>query len=269
MMHTRWSQTTSKWIVCCLLPSLVIPSLTACRQTPGQPAAMVGQAPTRHAGMMVPYQRLRSRPDVAARVNAVTGLKWSSVLVEGPTAYVAAYPKQGGAPPPGARPRTGYNGPKLWDTQSDLAKQNPEQWIQALNQWHPPVDTYDNRPKARSGFLSPEQQARVRQVVQSSAPNVRSVLITTDVASAGVIRGYADYLEAGGDMTRYMDRFRSHVQKIWPRGATTYGANRPSATPNFGNNGRPADARTPVRGPVTTGSGVASQALGGNTHQQG
>lgn len=186
---------------------------------------------------------------IARQIDLHPQLKWSVVIREGNTAYVGAFPARQGPPPPDAAPRSGYRGPKLWDTPKDLAKQTPAQWIHALQEWFPPVDTYDNRPRQRSGRLHPRDQAAVRATVQQALPTVNRVLITTDIASASMLRGYADFIQSGGDMRAFMRDFHARVAVIWPHGRGV-APDRPSAAPNFGPITRSADHRTPVHGSV-------------------
>jgi hypothetical protein len=106
--------------------------------------------------------------------------------------------------------------------------------------------------KGRMGYLDPKSQDAIRKTVRRALPNVQSVLITTDVASAAILRGNAGYVQTGGDMQRHMKQFHDYVARIWPNGRGV-APDRPSASPNFGPLGTPADYRTPVRGPVRQG----------------
>ncbi|MCL6637922.1 MAG: YhcN/YlaJ family sporulation lipoprotein [Alicyclobacillus sp.] len=194
---------------------------------------------------------VRSWPDVAKSVDQVPGLKWTVVLQEGNKAYVGAFPDHTETPNPDRTkaPRTAYDFPKSYDTPAELANQSPDEIIRALQEKPPRVDTYDPRPRDRSGALSPEKQAEVARRVKQALPGVNAVYITTDTASAAVLRGYAEYIQAGGDMSKFMDEFHRRIHMIWPNGRGL-DANHPSAAPHFGTLGTPADNRTPVRGPV-------------------
>ncbi|MCL6593401.1 MAG: YhcN/YlaJ family sporulation lipoprotein [Alicyclobacillus sp.] len=195
--------------------------------------------------------QVRSWPDVAKSVDQVQGLKWTVVLQEGNKAYVGAFPDHTETPTPdrSKAPRTTYDFPKSYDTPAELAKKSPDDLIRALQEHPPRVDTYDLRPRERSGALSPEKQAEVARRVKQALPGVNAVYITTDTASAAVLRGYAEYIQAGGDMSRFMDEFHRRIQMIWPNGQGL-DPNHPSAAPRFGALGTPADNRTPVRGPA-------------------
>ncbi|MCL6517128.1 hypothetical protein [Alicyclobacillus sp.] len=217
---------------------------------PGAPAA-AGNAVTPPRPAMTPYNALRSWPSVARSVEQVQGLKWAVVLQEGRRVYVGAFPDHDETPEPdrAEAPRTRYDFPKAFDTPAELAQKTPDDFIRALEDPGPRADTRDFRPRDRSGMLSPAKQMEVRQRVQRALPDVQTVLITTDTASAAVLRGYAEYLEAGGDMSRFMDQFHKRVALIWPNGRGT-DPYHPSASPDFGALGTPADARTPLHGPV-------------------
>ncbi|SFU91764.1 hypothetical protein [Alicyclobacillus macrosporangiidus] len=219
-------------------------------QTPAADAA-AGRTVTPPGQATTRYTDLRSRPEVARSVEQVQGLKWAVVLQEGRKAYVGAFPDhQETADPNRANaPRTRYRFPKAFDTPEALARHTPDDFIRALQDPGPRADTRDFRPRDRSGMMSPAKQMEVRQRVQRALPDVQTVLITTDTASAALLRGYAEYVEAGGDMRRFMSEFHRRVALIWPNGRGV-DANHPSASPNFGVLGTPADERTPLHGPV-------------------
>ncbi|MBX5435729.1 MAG: hypothetical protein IRZ33_00770 [Alicyclobacillaceae bacterium] len=238
--------------------ALLALGVPACRrvEAPANPgAAMVDvnrQQASRAAQITKPAgtaKPLTVQPQLEQRIARMPGLKWPVVLQEGNRVYVGVFPQDTGAPPRGEDQRTGFRGPKIWDSRTDLAKQTPDVWIRALEEWYPAADTYDHRPRQRSGTMSPAQQKTIRQVVVGALPGTRSVLITTDIASAAMLHGYAEFVRAGGDMTRYMNEFHRRVNLIWPNGRGI-AADRPSASPNFGTLTRPADERTPTRGPV-------------------
>jgi hypothetical protein len=240
---------TVRCVLGCLLMTMVT---TGCNQ--GNPTANtgaeVGQVvpPPRHAAM-TPYTTLQSHPPLADWLNQKPGYKWAVVLQEGDKAYVGAFPQFTTDAPPGAAPKNPHDWPKTFDSPAELQRMSPSDVTRALDQTPPRADTYDNRPHSFSGKMSPQDQADIGKKIRSALPRVRTVLITTDVASAAILRGYANYVESGGDMTRYMASFHTRVSKIWPNGQGV-GPNQPSASPNFGNLGAPADPRTPVRGHV-------------------
>jgi len=189
---------------------------------------------------------IRVRPDLAREVDNLPGLKWTVVLVEGNDVYVGSYPQYSGNAPKGAAPRSDYNGPKLYDTKHELANQTPEQIAPYLNQVHPPADTFDSRPKYRSGYMSIYCQQQIRRLVTHHIPGVTHVYITTDIASAAILHGYAEFIQANGDMHPFLGDFQNRISQIWPNGHGT-AANHPSASPNFGEIGQAAGSRTPAK----------------------
>jgi hypothetical protein len=256
-MGMKGSRTT-RWL--CALAAVA--ALAACGPDQKQAIRNVGPSnagpsagrivpPVRHAAM-TPYTAFQVHPDIAAQIDKMRGLKWTVVLQEGNKVYVGSFPQHSGAPPAGAADRAEYRGVRSFDTPADLRRQTPDDWIRAMHETPPRYDSYDHRPKDRMGYLDPKSQDAIRKTVRRALPNVQSVLITTDVAAAAILRGYAGYVQAGGDMQQHMKEFHDYVALIWPNGKGV-APDRPSASPNFGPLGTPADDRTPVRGPVRQG----------------
>lgn len=211
--------------------------------------ATVARAIQPHHAVMTPHTPLRTHTKLATWIDQKPGYKWSVILQEGEKAYVGTFPQFQAPAPKGAAPQNPHQWPKSYDTPAELQRLSPDDYIRALRETPPRADTYDKRMHSASGSMLPADQADIQKKVKGAIPEVRSVLITTDVASAAILRGYAEYVQSGGDMSRYMARFHDRVNKIWPNGRGV-APDRPSASPDFGTFGAPADTRTPVHGHV-------------------
>jgi hypothetical protein len=211
--------------------------------------ASVGQAIQPSPQAVTQANPVRLRSDVSSAVDQLPGYKWSVVMQEGPTVYVGTFPQFQTNAPKGASPKNPHVWPKQYDTREDLQQQTPDDYIRALDELPPRADTYDSRPHGFSGMMSPQDQADIRKRVKDAVPGTRSVLITTDVASAALLRGYSEYIQSGGDMSRYMTTFHQRVNKIWPNGHGV-APDRPSTSPDFGTFSIAPDARTPMKSQV-------------------
>lgn len=220
-------------------------------------------APTTHSGAVVgakisaPFTVSAERPlhlDIASasKIDEMSNMKASVVLIEGSTAYVGVFPEHKGMPKPGQVDRTRYTWPKTWDTQKGLAKLTPDDFMRALESPARRADTYDYRPRSRSGLMPHVDQVKITHFVQSAHPEVRRVHITSDVASTAMLHGYADFITRGGDMTKFMPTFHARMMQIWPNGKGV-SLDRPSASPSFGALGQPVDKRAKAN-PNSTGT---------------
>jgi len=182
----------------------------------------------------------------AGRINLLPDMKGAVVLVQGETAYVGVFPEYHGTAKPGQADRTRHNWPTTWDTKKGLEKLSPDDFIRALDTPARRADTFDYRPKSRSGMVAPMTQQKITDIVHQVIPSIHVVRITSDVASTSMLHGYADFISRGGNMTPFMPTFQARMKQIWPSGKGI-SSDRPSASPNFGTLGRPADHRTSSR----------------------
>ncbi|MBX6394453.1 MAG: hypothetical protein IRY98_01835 [Alicyclobacillaceae bacterium] len=187
-----------------LMPALVAPLLSGCaerarelreQQIPSHPRILddrrdLSRVPRDSRGVYGnPAAGLQSARNVADRLNNMPGIRGAVVLIRNQTAYVGFH--QIG---PEDNPDAGRN------YERGTLKEKPASPGTRVSQ---------------TGHLDHRTAVRVENIVREALPGIRVVRITTETTAVSELQGYAAYIEDGGDVSRWIDRFQQTVRRIW------------------------------------------------------
>lgn len=163
------------------------------------------------------------RQDISRKLNTMSGLRSSSVLVHNGQAYVGVI-NVGREHTPDAAMQAGDTWNDLpWGTQSNPHSASGMSVQQMQAEGLDPAHTHDGPYSTITGNLDDATKKQIEDIVRANVKGVQQVHITGNVDQVQKLVGYKHFIARGGNMKPHLKEFNQFIQ-------TSFGGPAPAQT---------------------------------------